>query len=348
MKLKLAFIGMGNVGRAFLRLLQSKRDELEQNHGITCVVTAIATARHGSLVSHAGLDPGDLAHGIGSGADIEAVADSEPVTDASEAIARCSADILFETTTLNPVDGEPAVTHIRSAILRGISVVTANKAPVAYAYRELSRLAADNDVMFRFEGTVMDGCPVFNLAEFCLPGARVLSLSGVLNSTSNLILTGMEKGRSMAECLLEAQRFGIAEANPDHDLDGWDAMIKIVALANVLMPGDQPVTVADRQGIKHLTEADVARALADGQAVRLVARAETSSSGTAITVRPERVPRSSVLGCVHGTSNVLIIDTDLMGEIAVVENDPGIGQTAYALLSDMMTIHQKLARSRKE
>jgi homoserine dehydrogenase len=345
MELRLAFIGMGNVGRAFIRLLQRKQAELAEQYGMTWVSTAIVTASHGSVISESGLDLGKAVERIESGRSLAGLDDSTQVADAAEAIGRCKADILFETTPLNPADGEPAVSHIRRAILNGMSVVTANKGPVAFAYRELNRLAIDCGVMFRFEGTVMDGCPVFNLVELCLPGARVLSFSGVLNSTSNLILTGMEEGRSLQECLAEAQERGIAEANPDHDLDGWDAAIKAVALANVLMGVVVPPGAVQRAGIKKLIPQDLGTAIKHGQTVRLVARAEVSSGTPMITVKPEPVPRSSALGCVRGTSNILLIQTDLMGEIAIFENDPGIDQTAYALLSDMIRIHESVVRS---
>src|SRR5262245_15886645 len=168
MELRVAIIGFGNVGRAFARLLQRKRTELSERYGIECAVTAIATARHGAVISKTGLDLDAAGVRIGSGLALEGLADSESVPGAAEAIERCTADVLFETTPLNPYDGEPAITHIHRALLRGISVVTANKGPVAYAYRRLSQLAANRDAMFRFEGTVMDGCQVFNLAELCI------------------------------------------------------------------------------------------------------------------------------------------------------------------------------------
>jgi homoserine dehydrogenase len=342
MELKLAFIGMGNVGRAFARLLADKRRELAGLHGITWVVTGIATTRHGCSISAEGLDLDDAVRGIESGQAVNALGKGERVSDAVEVIERCSADVLFETTPLNPADGEPAISYIRRALLRGISVVTANKGPVAYGYPELARLAAGRGLNLRFEGSVMDGCPVFNLAQFCLPAARILSFAGILNSTTNLILTGMEEGRSMKESLDEAQRLGIVEADPAHDLDGWDTAIKAMALANVLLGVGQPATLAHRTGIMELKAQDVRAAAAEGYAIRLVARAQVLSGRATITVRPERVPRSSALGCVRGTSNVLMVKTDLMGELGVIENDPGIAQTAYALLSDMIIIHDAL------
>jgi homoserine dehydrogenase len=257
-------------------------------------------------------------------------------------IENCSADILFETTPLNAVDGEPAIDYIRRAMIRRIHVVTANKGPIAFAYSDLKSLAAEQGVNFLFEGTVMDGTPVFNLAEYCLPGVRVLGFSGVLNSTTNLILTGMESGCSFEESLAEAQRRGIAEANADYDIDGWDAAMKAVALANVLMnAGLRPVDV-DRKGIREITVADLNDAAASGMAVRLVARGERSGDAVKLGVNPERVPLSSPLGSVRGTSNVLLLETDLMGEIAIIENDPEVEQTAYALLSDMIRISESL------
>jgi homoserine dehydrogenase len=345
MELKLAFIGMGNVGRAFVRLLERKQAELEQQYGMTWVTRAIVTARHGSLISETGLELAKAIEWIESGRSIFGLEESETVASAEEAIARCDANIMFETTPLNPAGGEPAISIIRHAILRGMSVVTANKAPIAYAYRQLNQLAVDNGVMFRFEGIVMDGCPVFNLAELCLPSARVLSFSGVLNSTTNLVLTGLEEGRSMEECLAEAERLGIAEAKINYDLDGWDAAVKAVALANVLMDADVDIKDVHRRGIQDLRAEDVRAARADGDALRLVARADGASGRVRISVMPERVPRSSALGSVRGTSNVLTIRTDVMGDIAIFENDPGIDQTAYALLSDMVRIHESLAGS---
>ena len=343
MELKLAFIGMGNVGRAFARLLIARRAELAGHYGITWSVTAVATARHGSLISQTGLDLASAVERIESGHTINDLEKSESVSNSTEAIDRCGADILFETTPLNPSDGEPAISYIRRALLRGSSVVTANKGPVAYGYQQLRRLATAHGVMFRFEGAVMDGCPVFNLVEFCLPGARVLSFAGVLNSTTNLVLTGMEEGRSMDECLAEAQQLGIAEARPDYDLDAWDSAIKAVALANVLMGAEVDMNDVQRLGISGLSPQEAKAARAEGNAIRLVARGDYSDGKTRISVKPERLSRSSALGSVHGTSNVLILKTDVMGDIAIFENDPGIEQTAYALLSDLIRIHQWMA-----
>ena len=342
MEIQLAFIGFGNVAGAFARMLVEGHSELTKKYGLRCKTTAIATARHGCITATDGIDVVKAAACIERGGNLAELPGAIAAPDPLALIQCCNADILFETTPLNIDDGEPAVTHIRSALARGIHVITANKGPIAFAYAELKSLAREHGVGFRFEGTVMDGTPVFNLVESCLPGARVLGFSGVLNSTTNLILTGMESGRSFEESLEEARRRGIAEANADYDIDGWDAAVKTVALANVLMNADARPSDVVREGIGKVRTEDLESAAQSGMAVRLISLGRRIGKHVKLSVAPERVPLSSALGSVRGTSNVLVLETDLMGEIAIVENDPGIEQTAYALLSDLLTIHEDL------
>lgn len=341
MHLRLAFIGFGNVARAFARILSLRASQLAQDYDLRFSTTAIATARHGCIVSSDGIDLSKAVACIESGAELTELHDSLSVTDSAALIEICDADLLFETTPLNPLSGEPAIAHIRSALTRGIHVVTANKGPIAFAYRDLKSLAFQHGAGFRFEGTVMDGTPIFNLVESCLPGTRVLGFSGVLNSTTNLILAGMESGRSFEDSLKEAQHRGIAEADADYDIDGWDAAVKAVALANVLMDSDSRPSDVNREGIRGIKIKDLTAAAASGMAVRLVARGKQTGDGVKLTVAPEEVPLASVFGSVRGTSNALVLETDLMGEIAIVETDPGVEQTAYALLSDMIRVKQR-------
>jgi len=339
MELSLAFIGFGNVAQAFAQILGDHKSQLEDDYELRWRTTAIATARHGCITSVAGIDLIEAAACVSAGGNLTNLHESLVARDTLEVIETCKADILFETTPLNVTDGEPATAYLRTALARGINVVTANKGPIAFAYSELKSLAAAQRASFRFEGTVMDGTPVFNLVEQCLHGARVLGFRGVLNSTTNLILTGMERGRSFAESLEDARRLGIAEANADHDIDGWDAAAKAVALANVLMNADARPADVDREGIRSISVENLQSAVSSGMTVRLIARGERSGDRVRLTVAPERVPVDSILGSVRGTSNVLVLETDLMGEISIVETDPGIKQTAYALLSDTIRVH---------
>jgi homoserine dehydrogenase len=343
-ELRIAFVGFGNVARSFARMLSERRAHLDEDYGLRWKTTAIATGAHGCITSDVGIDLVEAVACVERGGSLTDLAGTAAASGSAEVVAGCKADILLETTPLDIVLGEPATTYVRTALTRGLNVVTANKGPVAFAYAELKAIAVERGVCFHFEGAVMDGAPVFNLVERCLPGARVLGFSGVLNSTSNLILTEMEAGRSFEDALREARRRGITEVNADYDIDGWDAAVKAVALANVLMTADARPAEVDRQGIRGVSIADIESARADGNALRLVARGERSTSGTRLTVRPERVPSTSILGSVRGTSNALVLQTDLMGEIAIIENDPGIEQTAYALLSDMIAVHERAAR----
>lgn len=338
MDLRFAFVGFGNVARAFTRILDERRSQLADQYGITCKTTAIATARHGCITSVEGIDLIEAARCIERGGSLSTLPGASTRVGALETVESCEAEILFETTPLNPEDGEPAVTIIRRALEHSMNVVTANKGPVAFAYRELKTLASERKVSFRFEGTVMDGAPIFNLIERCLPATKITGFSGLLNSSTNLILTGMEEGRSFASCLEEAQRAGIAEANADYDIDGWDAAVKAVALANVLMSADLRPKDVERSGIRDITQAEVARAAQAGKVIRLVSRARETESGLRLSAMPEILAPGSPLASARGASNVLVIETDLMGEIAVFEREPGVEQTAYALLSDLISI----------
>jgi homoserine dehydrogenase len=343
MERRLAFIGFGNVARAFARILAERRVRLAQEFDLTLRTTGIATARHACILS-SDIDLDEAAACIERGQSLTMLSDVIAVTDAASVIANCDADILFETSPLDPLAGHPAVSHIRQALSRSIHVVTANKGPLAFAYHELRSLAAEQGVQFRFEGTVMDGAPVFNLVESCLPAAQVLGFAGLLNSTTNIILSGMEAGASFDEALADAQRRGIAETNADFDIDGWDAAVKAVALANVLMRAEaRPADVA-RRGIRGIGGDQLRGALAAGRAIRLIARGEPSASGVRLSVAPEAIPLTAPLGAAHGSSNALTLKTDLMGELTLIETDPGIEQTAYALLSDLLRIHQETRR----
>jgi len=346
MELKLAFIGYGNVARSFSRILDSRGESLAREYGLSCRTVAISTARHGSVISDDGIDPVEAAAAVEAGVSLSSIEGVRAASDPHEVIEECGADILFETTTLNPVDGEPAATYIRETLERGMHVVTANKGPVAFAYREIMSIARQNRVCFRFEGTVMDGAPVFNLYEYCLPGISVRGFAGVLNSTTNLIIDGMGRGLSFEDALFEAQRIGVAEANADYDVEGWDASVKAVVLANVLMGAEiHPADVA-REGIRGIIGVDVRAARERGMAIRLVARGLKDGDRVKLSVKAERIPVDSLLGSTRGTTNALILQTDLMGEIAIVETDPGVEQTAYALLSDMLAVRRFIGEAK--
>jgi homoserine dehydrogenase len=342
MDLRFAFIGFGNVARAFARILLERQSQLASDYDLRFRVVAIATGTHGGARSTVGIDLNEALACVESNRSLATIPGPIAVSDSLDAIDKCDVDVVFETTPLNPADGQPAIAYIRRALDHRIHVITANKGPIAFAFRELSARARERGVWFRFEGTVMDGAPVFNLVEYCLPAARVIGFTGLLNSTTNIILSRMESGASFAVALDEARRLGIAEANSDYDIDGWDAAVKAVAIANVLMGADARPADVERRGIREVTAADVQAAAQQGLALRLIASGEHTEGGLRLRVAPERVSIASPLGSAQGATNALVLKTDLMGDLTIVETDPGVEQTAYALLSDLLRIRAEM------
>ena len=316
--MKLALIGYGNVARALVRLLRQKRREFP------FTVTGIHTLRHGTAIDPAGLPP-DPPFGPRA-ASIE------------EFFQGTAADIAVELTTLNPATGEPAVSHIRAAFARHMHVVTANKGPIACAYAGLRDEAARAGVGFRFESAVMDGAPVFNLWRHTMPGVRVLGFTGVLNSTSKVVVETMERGGSFEEGLAAARALGITEADGVFDVEGLDSAAKTAALANVLMDaGVTPQQVSTR-GIARLTPSRLAEINRQGKTVRLVSRAHRNSRGLTLRVRGEVLDRRDLLASTPGTSNLILFHTDLMGTFGTVSINPQVEQTAYGVFSDLVSL----------
>jgi homoserine dehydrogenase len=313
-----ALAGFGNVGRAFARLIESKRGSFPFR------IVGIHTARHGTAVDPRGLraDPrfGPAAASI------------------EEFLGMAKAEVAIEITPLNPETGEPAISHIRAAFARGMHVITANKGPIAHAYAELREEARSAGVQFRFESTVMDGAPVFNMVRDHLPGIEVLGFSGVLNSTSNIVVEAMRVGLSKEEGVERARRLGIAEADVSYDLDGWDSAAKAAALANVLMGARVTPLMIEPRGIGRLTPQRVQELDRNGKTVRIVSRAKRTAEGVKLRVRAEVLQKTGVLASVPGTSNLILLHTDLMGTVGTVSISPTVEQTAYGLFSDLVAI----------
>jgi homoserine dehydrogenase len=260
------------------------------------------------------------------------------VASPDEFLDRAKPEVVIELTTLNPSTGEPAISHIRAAFARGHHVVTANKGPIAHAYSALAEEARRAGVEFRFESTVMDGAPIFNLVRNNLPGCKIRGFTGVLNSTTNVVIEAMRAGRTLEEGVEEARRIGITEADASFDIDGWDAAAKTAALANVLMDARVTPLEVDRRGIARLTPEKLLQLKQQSKTIRLVSRARTSPNGIKLRVRAEVLPETDLLAATHHTSSLIIFDTDLMGEIGTVELNPGVEQTAYGVFSDLVDV----------
>jgi homoserine dehydrogenase len=335
--LRIALVGFGNVGRRFAERLRGPYARALKAAGARVRVTGIATARHGVAIDARGIDLGRALRLVAKGRSLDALHRGRRVDDARSFIARVPADVLVEITPLDPRSGRPAIDHVRQALDRGLHVVTANKGPVAFAHRRLKALAARTRRLFLHEGAVMDGTPVFNLAERCLRGARVLSFRGTLNSTTNLVLSRMEEGLTASAAVKEAQALGIAEADPANDLEGWDAAVKGCAIANALMGASVRPSQVRRRGIAGLTGLDARRAVRAGTRLRLVVRGVRQGRRVRVSVAPERIPFGDPLSG-SGPDAALVLETDLMGEIGVFERGATVDQTAYALLSDLLHV----------
>jgi homoserine dehydrogenase len=326
----LCLLGFGNVGRALAGLLVEKRDEMRALFGINWRVTGVATRRMGRLVAPLGFAVEELLSG-----ELSSRVSPEP-KDVNEWLAASRCDVMFETTSLEPLTGEPAVTHVRAALEYGAHVITANKGTIVHAYRELSETARARGRRFMFEATVAE-CPVFSLFRDSLPAARLLAFSGVLNSTTNVILEEIGAGRTFEDGVRRAQGLGITETDPAHDVEGWDAAVKACALANVLMDAGLGLEEVRREGIRGLSVEEVRAAHAEGRPFRLIARARRDDEGRVeAVVRPEQVAPHDPFATVTGTTLALRFELDVLPGLTVIAHDPDLKSTAYGMLADFI------------
>ncbi len=320
---------MGNVGSAFVALLLRKRQELAERYGIGWQITGVATRRIGWLIDLNGFEPEKLLAGDFAG--------SCSAGHAASWMHAAKPDVVFEASSLNSETGEPAVSHVRTALHIGAHVVSANKGPVVHAHSELSSLAASRGLRFFFESAMMDGAPVFSLFREALPAIELRGFRGVINSTTTVILEAMQTGASLQEAIIEAQRLGVAETDPSADIDGIDAAVKVVEVVNVLMKGNLKLADVSRLGIRGITPAQLREAHQTGEAWRLVSRARRQPDGSIVaSVAPERLKVDDPLAHVHGTSLLIAFETDIFKELIISERDPGPEATAYGMLADFV------------
>jgi homoserine dehydrogenase len=333
---RLVLLGFGNVGRAFARLLLRKRSLLEETYGVTFSVTGIATGRHGSAIDPGGLDLERALQIVEDGGSLAALSRQPAPRDNLALIHACPGEVLFENTPVNHTTGQPAIDHLKAALEAGMHAITANKGPVVHAYAELKALAQSRGRKFLFESTVMDGAPIFSLWRETLPAAELRGFRGILNSCTNLLLGRMESGESFADAVRYAQSIGITETDPSADIDGWDAAIKVAALATVLMGAPLTPQEVDRQGIRGIDAPKLEEARRAGRRWKLVCTAWREGGRVRGRVAPEMVAPDSPLFAINGTSSYVQFETDTLPGLGVVESNPGPETTAYGLLADFL------------
>jgi len=340
-RLKVLLIGFGNVGQKIADIIVFEKNKFPGLNYLKINIVGIFTRSRGSLANQKGVNISRALKEIKS---TESFSPSNPdfcQMNGCRAIEEMDYDVMVELSTLSIAKkGEPSISYVEKSLTRGRHVVTANKGPIAFAFQKLKRLAGENNVQFLCESTVMDGAPVFNLARNNLRGCKITGLSGILNSTTNYILSRMETGESFNEALKTAQEKGIAEAEIKNDIDGWDAAAKIVALSNVLMGTDITPPDISREGISKVTPERVKNALKKNKHLKLICRSEIEDGRVKASVRLEEISQNHPFAIVSGMGNILKIETDLMGPIFITQGNPTLYDTAYGLLEDILTIQE--------
>lgn len=349
MEYKIGLIGCGTVGKGLLEILTKKREYLKEKFDFEVKVVSICDKLKGSLLIPEGINLEKLLQLLESKKNISEYLEGKPSEaeqmDALEIIEKFDADIIAELTYTDIKTAEPATSYIKKAFQTGKHVVTSNKGPAALNYRELKQLAQENNLFFRIEGTVMSGTPVFNLFENGLAGNKIKEIKGILNGTTNFILSKMEEeNMDYEDALRLAQKLGYAEADPTADVEGYDALAKIVILSNVFLDGDIKPSDVTREGITSLSKEEILAAKREGYRYKLIASTKKENGQIAASVSPQKLPLSDALAGIMGANNALSLDLDLLGKVTI--QGPGAGkiETGYSILTDMLTIHHQLTK----
>ncbi len=334
--MRIILVGFGTVGQSFVKLLQEVEGRLLSSYGIRPRLVAVVD-KGGAALNPRGLDASKILQVKAEKGTVAAYPEfGRPGLKGLEVIEQTPAEVLVEVTPTNIVDGEPGLSHIMAALRTGKHVVTANKGPMALAFQALMELADYNGVFLRFSGCVGGGTPILDFAGKCLLGDRIISIKGILNGTTNYILTRMaEEGLSFEQALREAQQAGYAEADPSMDVDGWDSACKLVILANWILKRKVRLKDVRVKGIREVTLEDVREALKRRSQIKLIAYADERE----LRVSPELVPMGHPL-CVSGVLNAVCFHTQHAGEETIIGKGAGGPETASAILRDLINIKQ--------
>lgn len=335
--MRIILCGFGVVGQNFAKLLLSRSEDLYALHGLKPRIVGIFDSK-GAAASSAGLDLNRLLEVKKRDGNIRKYHNKEKDANGADMISGMEAEVLVETTPSNYKNGEPGMSHIVNAMKNGLHVITVNKGPLALAFPSLMELATYNQVLLRFSGTVGGGTPILDYAKNSLRGERIVSFQGILNGTTNYILTNMANGMTFKAALADAKKRGYVEANASLDIDGFDAAAKLVILANWIM--DMKVTIKDieRKGISKVSSSDIKKAAAKKCAVKLIA-----SCNRELIVAPKEIPLDDPL-CVNGTLNAITFNSEHSGQQTIIGRGAGGMETASSILRDLLDIKQEMSR----
>ncbi len=336
--MRIILCGFGIVGQSLVKLFDSRSEDLYVKYGLKPRVVGVFDSK-GSAVDSSGLDFNKLVEVKKKFGTVKNYSDKKNSMSGIDVLKNVEADVLIETTASNYKDAEPGMTHITTAMKKGMHVISVNKGPLALAFPSLLELATYNQVMFKFSGTVGGGTPILDYAKNSLSGERITSFAGILNGTTNYILTNMATGLSFDEALKDATDKGYVEADESLDLEGLDAAAKLVILANWIM--GMKVTLPDINctGIRKVTTEDIKKAAKNNSSVKLIA-----SCNKELMVGPKEISNDDPL-CVNGTLNAIAFTSEHSGTQTIIGRGAGGMETASSILRDLLDIRQEIART---
>jgi len=342
MRYALSLIGFGTVTRGFCHMLLDQAQLLRETDDVSAQVVAIATRSRGVLLNPEGIDLADVLARYEREGRLQSHPDAVEGWDSLRVIREADSDVVVENTPTDVARGEPALSHVRAALEARKHVITANKGPLVLAFRELVETARKRGVQLLYEGTVCSATPTFSLRDYGLSGTRVTAFEGILNSTTNSMLSQMEAGMGYDEALQQAQELGYAEADPTGDVEGWDAAAKVVILANALLGAELKLDDVARTGITGVTPDDIGRAKGRGERIKLIGRAERADGGVRASVAPTPVPLDHPFATAGASVNALRLHTDVLEHVTVLAEGASGPKTGYAVLSDLLELHRRL------
>ena len=343
---KIALIGFGTVGQGLCEILIDKKDYLKEKYDFNWKVVAVSDPVKGSVYCPDGLNVEKLLKLANEETALEKYdckcdkAAPQFGWDALKTIRESNADTICELAFTNVETGQPAIDHCKAAFESGKHVVTSNKGPAAVDYNGMKSIADKHGVKFMIEGTVVSGTPVLNLIDRPLAGCEISSIKGILNGTTNYILTRMEAGMAYTDALQKAQELGYAEADPTGDVEGFDAIAKVIILANVVMKAGITAADVEREGITGITTEMIDEAKSKNVRWKLLGAIEKRADGIKASVKPEMIPMTHPLAGIMDATNALTFTTDLLGDITIVGAGAGRIETGYSILTDILAIHR--------
>ncbi len=344
MKLKIALVGAGTVGQGFLNLLQEKERALKEKYDLEFEIIAVADLKYGIASFVDKVDVSKILIALGNNMKVDETFSTSLKGDIETVIKEVDYDVLVELTVTNLETGEPAYSFIKQALSRGKHIITTNKGPIALYLNELKTIAKENGALLKYEGTVLAGTPLINLAHNNLAGLDIRKIEGILNGTSNYILSEMKEGKEYNDVLKKAQELGYAEADPTADVEGWDAVAKVLILSQDIFDKKIAKDEVEREGITGVTLDDIKKASSEDHTWKLIAKIEKLNGNIKASVKPQKIANNHPLAGINGATNALTFTTDYLQQVTI--SGPGAGkyETGFAVLNDLISINNELKK----